>query len=119
MPSIWEAASLQALEAMCMGIPLIASNCIGLRETVRDTPAIVFESRNSKALAEAMDEVRTAPPYAKFQNFRAVALVRFDVRKVANKLSELIAQQYNAGYRSRNNKLKSRINTHRKENLRA
>lgn len=55
MPSLWEACPLLPMEVMVSGVPLIASNCIGLREVVANTPAIVFELGDVAALTTAMN----------------------------------------------------------------
>jgi glycosyltransferase involved in cell wall biosynthesis len=83
MPSIWEASGLLAMEAMCSGTPLIASDCIGLRETVADTPAIVFPSQNVVALAEAIKVARDSDLKECFRKFMHRAQERYDVRKTA------------------------------------
>lgn len=89
MPSLWEACPLQPMEAMCAGTPLIVSNCIGLRETVKDTPAIVFESKNSKALAEAIYGFLENPQKTIFKAFRPTAIKKYDVRKTAEEVHML------------------------------
>lgn len=83
MPSICEACPLQPMEAMCLGIPMIASDCIGLREVVSNTPVRLFECRNVKALADALQEYIFHDETAKFTSFSAVARERFDVRNTS------------------------------------
>ncbi len=51
IPSFREAFGLVAVEGLVSGTPIIASNCIGLREVLKDTPARTFETGNSNALA--------------------------------------------------------------------
>ncbi|MEW5746950.1 MAG: glycosyltransferase family 4 protein [Nitrospirota bacterium] len=89
MPSIWEASGLLAMEALCAGTPLIASDCIGLRETVRDTPALVFESRNAAALAQALHNLMAVSHSEQFDTFRSRAVEQFDVRKTAREVDRL------------------------------
>jgi len=89
MPSVWEAYCLQAAEALCLGVPIIASDCIGLREAVKDTPAIIVPSKNSSALAEAIHSLMLAPRKKIFQEFRAEAIKNCDVRQASNKLADL------------------------------
>jgi glycosyltransferase involved in cell wall biosynthesis len=50
MPSLWEACGLLAMETLVCGIPLITSDCIGLRELVMKTPTDVFTSQNAHML---------------------------------------------------------------------
>ena len=54
MPSLWEASGLLAMEAMVCGVPLIATDCVGLRETVSRSPARVATSGNPESLAKCM-----------------------------------------------------------------
>lgn len=89
MPSIWEASGLLAMEAMCSGTPLIASDCIGLRETVAGTPATVFPSGDAAALAEAIQLVRDSDMKPLFVDFAPQACERYDVRKTAQAVQML------------------------------
>lgn len=91
MPSLHEACGLLAMETFVTGVPLIATNCIGLREVVANTPATVIPPGDSVALARALvdhmnwkDDLRT-----KARKFRDVAMGRFDVNKSAQALDEL------------------------------
>jgi glycosyltransferase involved in cell wall biosynthesis len=63
IPSLWEGLSIVALEAMAVGVPIIASNSGGLREIIKDDSTyggstkggktgLLFKSRNSKDLAK-------------------------------------------------------------------
>lgn len=79
MPSIWEACPLQPMEALAMGRPIIASNCIGLREVVRDTPALVFASGDTRALADCLRRACSEPLQERFTGFMPEARRRFDV----------------------------------------
>lgn len=90
MPSVWEASGLLAMESLCYGKPLVASDCIGLRETVRGTPALVFESGNAKALSERMRSLLERPMKDTFRDFSPRAREMYDVRKTAQSLSELL-----------------------------
>ena len=89
MPSVWEAYGLQAAEALCSGVPIIVSDCIGLREAVNDTPAIIIPSKNSSALAEAIHSLMLAPRKGIFEKFRAEAIKRYDVRQTSDRLAHL------------------------------
>lgn len=90
MPSTIEAWGLVACEALCSGIPLIATDCVGLRETIENTPTIRIRSHDSKALADAMSLVISEPELRdKFTSFREEAARRFDVRNSAEKLIAL------------------------------
>jgi len=90
MPSIWEAYPLLTSEVLCCGIPIIATDCVGLREAVADTPAISVPAGDSPALAAAMTAAMSDPDLAApFRAFRAEAGKRYDVRHAAEKLVEL------------------------------
>lgn len=90
MPSIWEAFGLQAAEALCMGRPIISSDCIGLREAIKDTPAIVVPTGNATAIADSVSRLILEPPSLLFHDFREEARKRFDVRKTSSELQTLL-----------------------------
>lgn len=93
MPSNWEAYPLLSSEVLCAGVPLIASDCIGLREATRDTPTITIPSSDSKALADAMIMVMNKPEIKEnFAAFRNEAAERFDAKKSADKLIALFRE---------------------------
>jgi len=94
MPSVWEAFGLQAAEAMCVGVPIIVSDCIGLRETVKGTPAITFPSKDPSALAEAIRLMMVNYSRDNFDKFRDEAVKRFDVRRTSIKVAELFKRVY-------------------------
>ena len=54
MPSRWEAAGILAMEAMCVGVPVIGTKCIGLREVLADTPSVKIEPDDARALADGI-----------------------------------------------------------------
>lgn len=89
MPSEWEACPLQPMEALCSGVPILASDCIGLREVVRGTPARTFPQGDSNALAHALREMITNLDRKPFLNFREEAASRFDARQTARQVKEL------------------------------
>jgi glycosyltransferase involved in cell wall biosynthesis len=90
MPSNWEAFSLVAAEALCAGVPLIATTCLGLREVIAGTPAIPIPPANPPALAEAMLSVFHEPSVKeKAFAFRTEAIRSFDARISAEKLMQL------------------------------
>lgn len=89
MPSLWEACSLLAMEALTAGTPLIATNCIGLREILKDTPAKIVPPQNPKALAQAIEAFVASPPKKEFQLFAEQARQRFSVKHSAVELHNL------------------------------
>lgn len=90
MPSLWEAYGLLAAEALVAGVPLIGTDCVGLREVLRNTPARVVPAGNAKALAEAIENEMRFPSTEKARRFRETAAQRFDVRSQAEKLLKII-----------------------------
>jgi len=93
IPSRHEAFPLLPCEALVAGIPVIASDAMGLREAVRDTPAVVFPADDHGALAEAMRRAMTdgtiKPLVVRFQ---PEAAERFDVRRSAGQLIVLLEE---------------------------
>ncbi|WP_319583428.1 glycosyltransferase family 4 protein [uncultured Pseudodesulfovibrio sp.] len=92
MPSRWEAFGLLAAEVLASGKPLIASTCIGLREVVRETPALTIPSEDWQALAEAMRRTVNEDHSKAFREYQPTAIERFDVQKTADGLKALFAE---------------------------
>jgi glycosyltransferase involved in cell wall biosynthesis len=90
MPSLWEAYGLLAAETMVSGTPLIATNCIGLREVTQGTPAKTIPSSDAKALAEAIAQEILTPSKQEAEDFRLIAANRFDVKNQIVALKKLI-----------------------------
>jgi glycosyltransferase involved in cell wall biosynthesis len=89
MPSLWEACSLLPMEAMVAGTPVIGTDVIGLRETLRNSPAAMVPARDSQALALAIVEEIRNPSKQAFQAFRSEAANRFDVGRQADMIEHL------------------------------
>jgi glycosyltransferase involved in cell wall biosynthesis len=83
VPSLWEASSLLSMEAMSVGIPVLGSNCIGLREVLAGTPARQFRAGDVGDLVRALREVLAEPGTAAARAFAARARTRFDCRQYA------------------------------------
>ena len=92
MPSLWEACPLLPMEVLICGTPLIASDCIGLREVVADTPTWVVPQANARALADALRAVAVDDRRAEFAAYAPVAAQRFDVAHTRAKLAALYAE---------------------------
>lgn len=90
IPSLWEACPLLPMEAMVAGTPIIGSNCIGLREVLKGTPAVMIPMKNSMELAKALIEEIYSPSKSKAMKFRVVAARRFDVKYQAIGLEKTI-----------------------------
>jgi len=92
MPSLWEACPLLAMEALVAGIPLIGTDCLGLREVLNDTPATKIPTRDSLALSKALIKEMNNPSTTKAREYSREAAVRFDVRKRAAEIEQLILE---------------------------
>lgn len=93
MPSRWEASGLLAMEALVVGVPLIGTSCIGLRETLAGTPARMVIPGDAEALAKAIAEELVESTKASSRAFMTAAKSRFDqhvayrsVRKIYDEL---------------------------------
>jgi glycosyltransferase involved in cell wall biosynthesis len=94
MPSRWEAAGLVAMEAMVAGCPLISSDCIGLREVVHGTPALVARADDPNSLAERMKTAMNCESElgVVFCDFASIARERFDVRWTAAAMEQVFSR---------------------------
>lgn len=92
MPSLWEACPLLPMEVLICGTPLIASDCIGLREVVADTPAWVVPQADGRALAEALRQVAADNRRAEFGAYASQAAQRFDVATTRGALAALYVE---------------------------
>ena len=89
MPSLWEAYGRVAAEVLCAGVPLVASDCLGLREVIKDTPAWPVPPGDPHALAKAIINFVEMQPYETFRSFKKEACDRFDIRKAAFKIEQI------------------------------
>lgn len=90
MPSLREACPLLPMEVMIAGTPFIGTNCIGLREILKNTPAAVVPPKNSLALSDALIHEMQTPTTSIAQEFVSEAAVRFEVRDRARDLEILL-----------------------------
>ncbi len=95
IPSLWEACPLLPMEAMVAGIPVIGTNCVGLKEVLSNTPAVVIPPCDSKSLADALIHEMEYSLKGKAESFSHLASQRFDVRKQAETLEKLIVNKLN------------------------
>jgi len=91
MPSLWEAYGLIAAEALLVGCPVIASDCIGLREVTRNTPALIVRMKDAKSLAAAMRYFMDNQTAIREHTARYLqkAMARYDSRRTAGQLDAL------------------------------
>ena len=95
MPSLWETCPLLPMEVLVAGVPVIGTDCVGMREVLQDTPARVVPSADSQALAEAIIAEMQSPSKWKIENFRCEAILRFNVTRQADQLELLIRRLVN------------------------
>lgn len=90
MPSLWEACPLLPMEAMCIAIPVLGSDCIGLREVLEGTPHYVFPADDINALTyKLLDVFENYNPEAAL-TYSKKAQRRFDVSFAAEQLERLL-----------------------------
>ncbi len=97
MPSLWEACGILAMEAMAVGVPVIGSNCPGLREVLEDTPSRTVPPNDPAALAHSLRQAMTAPRKQEAIAYAAEARERFDARHTADGLHKLFEKLGGAG----------------------
>jgi len=90
MPSLWEACGLLAMETMIAGVPLIGTNCIGLRETIRNTPTTIVPVKDSEALASALNKEINCPTKINTEKFIEEAVRRFNITVKAQQFEKII-----------------------------
>lgn len=90
MPSLWEACPLLPMEAMCMGVPVLGSDCIGLREVLGGTPSRIVEAGDACQWASALRRAMIERWDASARENAARACERFDNKCPAARLLALI-----------------------------
>jgi glycosyltransferase involved in cell wall biosynthesis len=91
MPSLWEACPLLPMETLVCGVPLIGTNCIGLREILQGTPAVVVEPGDGVALSIAIEAEILQSSKAIFESFKDQAMDRFNVNNTSDLIKKLYA----------------------------
>jgi glycosyltransferase involved in cell wall biosynthesis len=89
VPSLWEASSLVSMEAMAAGVPVLGSDCPGLREVLRGTPSRTFTAGDAASLEVGLRQALAAPWADEARRFAPPARQRFDNRRSASQLVEL------------------------------
>jgi glycosyltransferase involved in cell wall biosynthesis len=89
VPSLWEASPLLPMEAMVAGVPVLGTDCIGLREVLQDTPSRVVHAGSSDALCQGLRDCLTEPRTESARAFAPAARARFDNRPSAKLLLQL------------------------------
>lgn len=89
MPSLWEAFPLLPMEAMIAGIPVLGSDCIGLREALQDTPSRMTRAGDVESLYRGLLEAWQSPWNEAAHTFAPEAARRFDNGQAAQALLAL------------------------------
>jgi glycosyltransferase involved in cell wall biosynthesis len=92
IPSLWEASSLLAMEAMAAGVPILGTDCIGLREVLRGTPARMVAAGDVSALAQGLQDALEGPWTEEARAFAPAAQQRFDNAPSARMLADVFDQ---------------------------
>ena len=75
-----------------LGIPLLGSDCMGLREVLYDTPARMVPAGDAVALANGIVLARDNPWRDEATAYTPKARRRFDVANTAEQMLELFEQ---------------------------
>lgn len=91
IPSLREACPIVPMEGLVSGTPIVASDCIGLREVLKDTPARLVTAGDSNMLVEKLLEIVGNYDQIKqeFNEFVSKASTRFDVKESAFRIERL------------------------------
>lgn len=92
MPSRWEACGLLAMEVLSAGIPLLSSDCIGLREVVAGSPARTFRPGDHARLADLINKEAEKSSKQEFADYQPIAVTRFGIARPAHELRALYDQ---------------------------
>jgi glycosyltransferase involved in cell wall biosynthesis len=92
VPSLWEALPLLPMEAMAAGVPVLGTDCIGLREVLHDTPSRVVRAGDVAALCRGLRDALAEPRTEAARLFAEEARERFDNRPSARRLVELFGR---------------------------
>jgi glycosyltransferase involved in cell wall biosynthesis len=90
MPSQWEALALLPLEAMVAGVPVLGTDCIGLREVLRDTPSRMARLGDIEDLYRGLVEAWRSPWNEAARAFAPTAAQRYDNATSASRLLDLL-----------------------------
>jgi len=89
MPSRWEACGLLAMEVLSAGVPLLSTDCIGLREVVAGSPTRIFSPGSAEGLAAAIKAEIADPSGGRFLDYQPIAVERFHIGRPAAELRAL------------------------------
>ncbi len=79
VPSLSETCPLLPMEAMAAGVPVLGTDCIGLREVLAGTPSMVIPRGDAEALCSALRSAIEAPWTAAARGYVPEARRRFSI----------------------------------------
>lgn len=100
LPSYWEALPIAVLEAMCMGLPVIATHVNGTAEAVRDRESgLLVPSHDASALADAVRAMAADPELQRAMGDQGRAQVAKDFapRRMLDEVEALYGSVVNGG----------------------
>jgi glycosyltransferase involved in cell wall biosynthesis len=79
------------MEAFVLGCPVIATDCVGLKEVVEGTPAMRIKSKDCYSIVNALKKVMKNPISIKEKGLKFIpeAKDRYNVEKTARQLEDL------------------------------
>jgi glycosyltransferase involved in cell wall biosynthesis len=86
VPSLWEACPILPMEAMCMGVPLLGTDCVGLREVLHGTPSVMVTANDSSHLSDGIYRAMVNPWIHEARAYAPTARARFDVEHTGEQL---------------------------------
>lgn len=92
MPSLQEACSVLAMEALSAGTPTIGTSCIGLEELLKGSPAEIIPIADAHSLSLSMARFISDNRKAEFEKYKDQAHQRFDINHSAQALEEVYRQ---------------------------
>ena len=90
IPSRWEACPLLPMEALVAGVPVIGTDCLGLREVLQGTPGNIIPVDDARALAQVLLSEMQTSTLNKIIAYRNKAARRFEVQKQVEGLNQLL-----------------------------
>ena len=88
-PSLREACPLLPMEALVLGVPIVGSDAMGLREVLSGTPSLTPEAGNPNALADSIAVAIESNARLAAESYRAEATRRFDNSFAVDSLTRL------------------------------
>lgn len=92
MPSLWESSGLLGMESLVSGVPIIGAGCIGLREILSNSPAVLVPPRDAEALARAIADEVNGPRRNEFEKYSDAARRRFSLHRPSTELKNIYVE---------------------------